>query len=176
MLTQAMATIYQISVVPSIFFCSYELFPLDFPNIILTSFFIVFGFFFFCKYLRLPQDFLSSTVDSQTVFINIGTPLASFARTQYVVPSISLSSFRDLGNPPEAMLQEAGALNSDIEDIIRKSSDREYVLESTRSRSERGGIRFLCVSYKKKWKVVSKSNAIKIGMPCLLVPEHHLHY
>lgn len=126
---------------------SYELFALfDFPKIIRISFFI-FIVFFFCRYFRLPQDFLLSTVDSETVFISIGTPLASFARTQYVVPSISLSSFHDRGNPPEAILHDAGALKSDIEDILRKSSDREYVPESTRSSRDRGGIRFLTTLY-----------------------------
>ena len=109
------------------------------------NFFIFVLFFFFCEYLRLPHDFLLITVDSETVFINIGTPLASFARTQYVVPSISLSSFQDRGNPPDAILHDAGALKSDIEDILRKSSDRECVSESTRSSRERGGILLLCV-------------------------------
>ena len=73
----------------------------------------------------------------------MGTPLASFARTQYVVPSISLSSFQERGNPPEAILHDAGALKSDIEDILPNSSDREYTFESTKSSNERGGIRFL---------------------------------
>lgn len=129
----------------------YELFPLfvDFPKIVRINFFNLVGFlfFFFCEYLRLPHDFLSSTGDSQTVFISIGTPLASFARTQNVVPSISLSSFQDRGNPPDAMLHDAGALKNDIEDIIRRSSDREHVVASTRSSKDRGGIRFLSANY-----------------------------
>jgi hypothetical protein len=128
-------------------FLSQELFValFVFPKIIRISFLIFIGFFFFCKYLRLPQDLPVITVDSETVFINIGTPLASFARTQYVVPSISSSSFQDRGNPPDAMLHDAGALKSDIEDILPSSSYREYVLESTRSSNDRGGIRFLHV-------------------------------
>ena len=115
---------------------------LEFPKIIRISF-LIFSGFFFCIYFRLPHVILVITADSETVFISIGTPLASFDLTQYEIPSMSLSSFQERGNPPEAIFHDAGALKRDIDEIFCSNSFRECMSESTKSSKDRGGIRFL---------------------------------
>lgn len=115
---------------------------MEFPKIIRISF-LIFSGFFFCIYFRLPHVILVITADSETVFISIGTPLASFDLTQYEIPSMSLSSFQERGNPPEAIFHDAGALKRDIDEIFCSNSFRECMSESTKSSKDRGGIRFL---------------------------------